>query len=108
MIRILESINDSSMDSQIQDVIDKITDSLADKIEVAYIDKTMLPDEVAIEIVWKEGPGLEEYIGTWEINMNKDDVSNYSAYLQDIAAEIKDAYAYIEDYEKSLLNKSII
>ena len=99
MIRVIESIDTNSLEPDIQSVVDEIMIPLADNVIVTYIDETMMPDELSIEFVWEYEPGNEEYIGTWEVDMNKDNIKNYSNYLSDISAEIQAAYAFIDDSE---------
>lgn len=91
MIRILESINIDSLKPKIQEIINKITKPLADNVIVTYIDETLMPNELSIEFAWEHKPGTEEYIGTWDIDMNKENISDYSKYLNDISIEIQTA-----------------
>lgn len=97
MIRVLESIDTNSLDPQIQEVIDEIMIPLADECKVSYVDETLMPDEISVEFVWEREPGVEEYIGTWEVDMQKDGITNYSNYLTELSTEIQAAYAFIED-----------
>lgn len=97
MIRILENIDTNSLDSKIQNVIDEIMIPLADEVKVAYVDETLMPDEISIEFIWEKEPGVEEYIGTWEVDMQKEHITNYSNYLTEISTEIQAAYSFIED-----------
>ena len=97
MIRILENINTESLEPKIQKIIDKITQNLANNVTTSYIDKTSMPDEMAVEFIWKYENNKEEYLGTWEINLNEDNIQNYSEYLNNISSEIKDAYAFIDN-----------
>lgn len=99
MIRIIESIDTKSLEPNIRSVIDEIMIPLADNIIVTYIDETSMPDEISVEFAWEHEPGNEEYIGSWDIDMNKENVKNYSNYLSDISAEIQAAYSFIEDLE---------
>lgn len=101
MIKIIESVN--TYDSQIQEVLNNVTKSLSKKVKVEYIDKTLTPDEISVDFVWENEPYVEEYIGTWEISLNKNDIQDYSKYLQDIADDIKAAYSFIEEYKNSTL-----
>lgn len=97
MIRIIESIDTNSLEPDIQKVIDEIMIPLKDNVIVSYIDETLMPDEISVEFAWEHKPGTEEYIGTWEIDMKKDNIGNYSNYLSDIAAEIQAAYSHIDE-----------
>ena len=97
MIRILENIDTNSLEPKIQKVVDEIMKPLADNIIITYIDKTAMPDEISIEFAWEHEPGTEEYIGTWEVDMNKENITDYSNYLSDISAEIQTAYAFIDE-----------
>lgn len=99
MIRIIESIDTNSLDPQIQEVVDEIMIPLADEVKVSYVDETLMPDEFSVEFVWEREPGREEYIGSWDIDMHKENIANYSNYLTDISDEIQAAYAFIEDEE---------
>ena len=99
MIRIIENIDTDSLDSKIKSVIDEIMTPLANNIIVTYIDETLMPDELSVEFAWEYEPGNEEYLGVWEIDMNKNDIKNYSNYLSDISAEIQAACAFIDDAE---------
>ncbi len=97
MIKVVESIDTNSLKPNVQTVIDELMTPLADNVIVTYIDETMMPDELSVEFAWEYKPGNEEYIGTWEINMNKENVANYTNYIKDISAEIQEAYAYIDN-----------
>lgn len=99
MIRILESVDTNSLEPEIQKVVDEIMVPLADECKVSYVDETLMPDEISIEFVWEREPGDEEYIGTWEVDMHKENITNYSNYLAEISTEIQAAYSFIEDAE---------
>ena len=94
MIRILENINTNS---DIEKVIEEILIPLASNVRASYVDETLMPDEISVEFVWEYEPGNEEYIGTWEIDMQKENIANYSNYLSDISTEIEAAYSHLED-----------
>lgn len=97
MIRILESIDTNELNPLVQEVVDEIMIPLADEVKVSYVDESLMPDEISIEFVWEYEPGNEEYIGTWEVDMQKDGIANYSNYLTEISTEIQAAYSFIED-----------
>lgn len=100
MVRVIEGLESTGeLSDAIQKVIDEIMVPLADNVKVTYVDETFMPDEISVEFSWEYEPGNEEYIGTWEIEMNKDNVANYSNYLSDISAEVQAAYADIDDSE---------
>lgn len=99
MIRVVENIDINSLEPNIQTIVDKIMVPLADNVIITYIDETMMPDELSVEFAWEYEPGNEEYIGTWEVDMNKDNIKNYSNYLSDISTEIQAAYAFISETE---------
>jgi hypothetical protein len=96
MIRILEAI-DNDVNINVKNIINEIMIPLSNNVKVSYIDETDLPDMVSIEFIWEHEPGNEEYLGSWDIDLNKENIANYSNYLSDISAEIQAAYSFIEN-----------
>lgn len=97
MIRILESIDTNNYSSEVKNIIDILTNELNPSCKVVYVDESLMPDEITVEFVWEYDIGNEEYIGSWEVIMNKEQISNYNDYLKSISEEIKTAYSFIEE-----------
>lgn len=100
MIKILEDIqqgnymfNDEKLKQNneveyIQNIIDEILIPLPNNVKIQSIDPTNMPDEFDVYFEYEIEPGKNEYIGMWEIDCNKENIKNYSAYLIDISNEI--------------------
>ncbi len=109
MIKVLENLvlEDYNTDSdgnvtnteaeEVQKIIDEILNPLDnDKIKVQYVDPTSMPDEFDLYIEYEIDENTNEYVGMWEVDCNKENIGNYSAYLSNITDEIDAAISGLE------------
>lgn len=83
-----EQIRDDNLNEEIKNVLNEILVPLDDRVVVQYVDETDFPDSIEVDFGFEIKPGLEDYLGMWEINLDKESINDYSKYLSSISNEI--------------------
>lgn len=97
--KLLEKVHDDNLNPEIKKVLDEILIPLDDKVIVQYVDETDFPNSISVDFGFEIEPGTEEYLGMWEIDLNKESIGNYSNYLSSISDEIDASLSGIESIE---------
>lgn len=94
-----EQIRDDNLNEEIKNVLSEILVPLDDRVVVQYVDETDFPDSISVDFALEIEPGREEYLGMWDIDLNKESIADYSNYLTSISDEIDASLSGLENIE---------